>query len=104
MLKLVSIIAMALCACGASGVLLAQDAPTPTAPAAATSVPSAASRSASAVDPHCVRYTGSRIRSATRCLPGAGRSYGQQDLQSTGEVGVGSALNRLDPAITIHRD
>jgi hypothetical protein len=35
-----------------------------------------------------------------QCLPVAGRSYNQQDLQRTGEPNLGSALQKLDPAIT----
>lgn len=52
-------------------------------------------------DRTCIRDTGSLIRvKKGQCLPVAGRSYNQQDLQRTGEPNLGSALQKLDPAIT----
>lgn len=50
---------------------------------------------------NCIRDTGSRIPvKKGQCLPVAGRSYSQQDLQRTGEPDLGPALQKLDPAIT----
>jgi hypothetical protein len=32
----------------------------------------------------------------------AGRSYSSEDLRRTGEIDLGDALQKLDPAITVH--
>ncbi|HEX5961550.1 MAG TPA: hypothetical protein VFY97_09930 [Rhodanobacteraceae bacterium] len=59
-------------------------------------VPSLDSRS-------CIRDTGSHIPPPKgKCLPVAGRSYSQKDIQRTGAVDVGHALQMLDPSITVH--
>lgn len=51
----------------------------------------------------CIRDTGSHIPPAKgKCLPVAGNSYSQQDLQRTGATNVGQALQMLDPSITVH--
>lgn len=85
---------------------LAQQAPAPqpatTAPAKATTakpdqhaVPAPGSR-------NCIRDTGSHIPPPKgQCLPVAGRSYSQQDIQRTGAVDVGQALQMLDPSVRV---
>lgn len=65
-----------------------------------------ASRDDSAVikpgDRDCIRDTGSRIRPrAGHCLPVAGRSYSHEELQRTGQIDTGRALQMLDPSITL---
>lgn len=86
-----------LAAAGASTAALAQhvaDSPLPTQPEVR--------QASQAGDRNCIRDTGSRIRvKKGHCLPVAGRSYSQQDLQRTGETDLGSALQKLDPAITV---
>lgn len=55
-------------------------------------------------DRSCVRSTGSRIRRDDHeCLPVAGRSYGEADLDRTGATDVGQALSAIDPAISVGR-
>ncbi|MGH8215223.1 MAG: hypothetical protein ACREPZ_05995 [Rhodanobacteraceae bacterium] len=51
----------------------------------------------------CIRDTGSHIPPPKgQCLPVAGNSYSQQDIQRTGAATVGQALQTLDPSITVH--
>jgi hypothetical protein len=51
----------------------------------------------------CIRETGSHIPPPKgQCLPVAGNSYSQQDLQRTGATDLGRALQMLDPSITVH--
>lgn len=53
-------------------------------------------------DRNCIRDTGSRIPAKPgHCLPVGGRSYSQQDLQNTGEIELGPALQKLDPSVTV---
>lgn len=73
-------------------------------------------------DPHCLRYTGSFIVSSQnrradmrhdatpadadskpkhRCIYSAGRVYTREDIQGTGQSDIGSALQMLDPSVTI---
>lgn len=99
MSRFVFVSAMLLAGCGASTVLLAQDSP--------ISPPSAGSsgqqHAARPDDRNCIRDTGSRIPvKKGHCLSVNGRSYSQQDLQRTGEPGLGRALQKLDPRITVH--
>lgn len=101
MSRFVFVSAMLLAGCGASAVLLAQDSP-----AAPPSVGSTSQRSVQHAAPpddrNCIRETGSRIPvKKGHCLPVAGRSYSQQDLQRTGEPELGPALQKLDPSITV---
>jgi hypothetical protein len=50
----------------------------------------------------CVRDTGSHIPPPKgQCLPVAGNSYSQQDIQRTGANNVGQALQMLDPSVQI---
>lgn len=52
---------------------------------------------------NCIRDTGSHIPPPKgQCLPVAGRSYNQQDIQRTGAMDVGRALQMLDPSVTVH--
>lgn len=54
--------------------------------------------------PDCVRETGSRIAPKKGdCLPGSGRSYTGEQLQSTGYNDVGRALQTLDPSVRVRR-
>ncbi|BDU20403.1 hypothetical protein [Dyella sp. GSA-30] len=53
-------------------------------------------------DRNCIRDTGSLIKAKQgKCLPVAGRSYGQEDIRQTGETQLGPALQKLDPSITV---
>lgn len=50
----------------------------------------------------CIRDTGSHIPPPKgQCLPVAGNSYSQQDIQQTGATTVGGALRMLDPSVTV---
>lgn len=59
-------------------------------------------------DRNCLRDTGSRIRArdpATGkrpCMAGPGTAYSKDDLDRTGQVDLGRALNQLDPSISGH--
>ncbi len=53
---------------------------------------------------NCLRYTGSRIRTADRktgkaACGGPGRAYGRDDIDRTGRVDLADALRHLDPSI-----
>lgn len=51
----------------------------------------------------CIRDTGSHIPPPKgQCLPVAGSSYNQADIQRTGATNVGQALQMLDPSVTVH--
>ena len=96
------------CLAVAAPTLAAQDATTPTTTAPATTAPKAKSDHAKqrAVPPidsrMCVRSTGSHIPPPKgQCLPVAGQSYSQQDIQRTGANNVGQALQMLDPSVRI---
>jgi hypothetical protein len=50
----------------------------------------------------CIRETGSHIPPPKgQCLPVAGDSYSEQDIQRTGAATVGQALQMLDPSIQV---
>lgn len=50
----------------------------------------------------CIRDTGSHIPPPKgQCLPVAGNSYSQKDIQRTGATNVGQALQMLDPSVQI---
>lgn len=50
----------------------------------------------------CIRDTGSHIPPPKgQCLPVAGSSYSQQDIQRTGATNVGRALQMLDPSVRV---
>lgn len=50
----------------------------------------------------CIRDTGSHIPPPKgQCLPVAGNSYSQQDIQRTGANTVGQALQMLDPSVQV---
>ena len=53
----------------------------------------------------CITTTGSRIKSRNKngCNGEPGRSYDKEDLDRTGAISVGEALERLDPSIRISR-
>ena len=48
---------------------------------------------------HCIRDTGSRIPSEGECSGAAGRSYSREELERSGEMSTGGALERLDPTV-----
>lgn len=51
---------------------------------------------------NCIRSTGSLLPAPKgKCLPVAGNSYSQEDLQRTGAGNVGQALQMLDPSIRV---
>jgi hypothetical protein len=51
---------------------------------------------------NCLQHTGSLIPPAKgRCLPVTGTSYSRQDLERTGAIDIGRALQRLDPSVTL---
>jgi hypothetical protein len=56
-------------------------------------------------DRNCIRYTGSHLarREKDQCTGAVGRSYDREDIERTGEVDIGRALERLDPSISIRR-
>ena len=98
--------------CGAAAVtlpVLAQTAPTQPAAPQVTATSSAKSK-AKTERPvpapgtrQCLRDTGSHIPPPKgHCLPVAGSSYSQQDIQRTGATNVGQALQMLDPSVTVH--
>ncbi|MBN8736905.1 MAG: hypothetical protein J0H27_11635 [Xanthomonadales bacterium] len=84
----------------------AQDAgqPAATAPQPAAQTQTAKQRAVPPLDSrNCIRDTGSRIPPPKgQCLPVAGRSYSQQDIQRTGALTTGQALQMLDPSVTVH--
>lgn len=50
----------------------------------------------------CIRDTGSHIPAPKgQCLPVVGNSYSREDIQRTGAVDVGRALQMLDPSVTV---
>jgi hypothetical protein len=72
----------------------------PVARATAAATNTVAAHASRPGDRNCIRSTGSLIPPKPgQCLPVAGRSYSQQDLQRTGAQNVGDALRKLDPAI-----
>lgn len=73
----------------------------------ATSKPKPQASSQRAVPPlnsrMCIRDTGSHIPPPKgQCLPVAGSSYSQNDIQRTGATNLGQALQTLDPSVTVH--
>jgi hypothetical protein len=55
-----------------------------------------------AKNPACLTQTGSRIAGNSSSCMAFGRSYSSSDLDTTGKVDVGDALQVLDPSITVH--
>jgi hypothetical protein len=55
-----------------------------------------------AQNPACVTETGSRIPGDRGDCLAFGRSYTGDDIDRTGKVNVGDALQVLDPSITVH--
>lgn len=95
-------------ACGTAALALPAFAQTS---AQASPAPAAAKPAASAAQPRavpqpgtrqCLRDTGSHIPPPKgQCLPVAGSSYDQQDIQRTGQQDIGRALQMLDPSLQI---
>lgn len=54
---------------------------------------------------NCVRETGSHIAKKDKniCNGLPGRSYDREDIERTGAMDIGQALERLDPSISIGR-
>lgn len=60
-------------------------------------LPAPAVRRAQLPEEYCLR-SGTRLPLAEgRCAPTSGRVVTREDLDSTGEIGAGEALKRLDP-------
>lgn len=74
------------------------------APNQQTAAPAKGKRAVPPLDSHsCIRDTGSHIPPPKgQCLPVAGNSYSQKDIQHTGATNVGQALQMLDPSVTVH--
>jgi hypothetical protein len=53
-------------------------------------------------NPACLTETGSRIAGDRADCQAFGRSYSGEDIDRTGKVNVGDALQILDPSITVH--
>lgn len=103
MSKFVSVIALVAAVGFATAALAApQNAPATDQPTA-SSAP--APKNQSPIKPgdrNCLQDTGSLIPAKKgECLPVAGRSYSQKDIQNTGKQTVGGALQQLDPSITV---
>lgn len=61
-----------------------------------------AERERGAVDRHCLRETGTRIRVRSgqrHCTAFAGRVWTREDLERTGQTDIGDALRMLDVSI-----
>ena len=109
---LVTALATVLGACAISATAIAQQATdsqnanesapatTPVQPAQAKT---AKQRAVPPVDSRmCIRDTGSHIPPPRgQCLPVAGNSYSQKDIQNTGATNIGQALQMLDPSVTV---
>ena len=58
------------------------------------------------VKTNCIRETGTRIKRAKDkkdCNGLPGRSYDKDDIDRTGALSIGEALERLDPSVRISR-
>jgi hypothetical protein len=96
--------------CGMAAPALAQTAPTQpatqqAAPATLAAQPTTTAKQRAVPAPgsrNCVRDTGSHIPPPKgQCLPVAGNSYSQKDIQRTGANNVGQALQMLDPSVRV---
>ncbi len=54
-----------------------------------------------AADSRCLRETGTRIkrRDGDGCLAAPGRSYSRDEIQRTGALNLGDALQKLEPSV-----
>lgn len=94
---------------GSAAVALAQSADRPAVAASPAVAPADAKAAGEGTrgplrpgDRNCLRSTGSLIPAAPgHCLALPGRSYSQQDLQRTGQIDTGRALQQLDPSISL---
>jgi hypothetical protein len=85
----------------------AAPAPTNAAPASQAATGNLQARQLRPIPPvnsrQCIRDTGSHIPPPKgQCLPVAGNSYSHEDLQRTGAVDLGRALQMLDPSVRGH--
>lgn len=99
-------LAAALAVAGPGFAAQASTATPPAAKPAASASARTAARSAPAQhvrdQRHCLRSTGSLIPPPKgQCLPVAGSTYSQQDLERTGTNNIGQALQMLDPSVTL---
>ncbi len=70
---------------------------------AATSRTGPPSQAANAVAEPCALRSASRIPNRTSgCAVTPGRSFSQQDIERTGQLNAGDALQMLDPSVTVH--
>lgn len=53
-------------------------------------------------NPACLTQTGSRITGDSSNCMAFGRSYSRSDIDTTGRMDVGDALQVLDPSVTVH--
>ncbi len=53
-------------------------------------------------DADCTKQLGVRTSESSQPCGIYGRTYSKGDLDRTGEVDVGDALQKLDPSITVH--
>ena len=65
--------------------------------------PSAGASAAVTQNRDCVSQTASRIPPKNPDCSAVGRSYSSDDIDRTGAVTAGEALQLLDPSITVHR-
>jgi hypothetical protein len=76
--------------------------------AACTSAPSTradgkdADRIAETRRASCLKETGTRLPPPPGQCAGFGRSYSGEDMDRTGQIDAGAALQMLDPSITTH--
>lgn len=62
-----------------------------------------ASAKDAALQPNCIRDTGSRLpASPPGCRNLPGRSYSQTDIDRTGQTDAANALGLLDPSVSVH--
>lgn len=64
--------------------------------------PNATAAGAVAQNPACLTQTGSRIIDKKGDCSAFGRSYSKDDIDRTGSVTAGEALQMMDPSITVH--
>ncbi len=67
------------------------------------SAPESQPTAKAALPPNCIRDTASRIAPPPgQCQNAPGRTFSETDIDRTGQVDTGSALQMLDPSVTVH--